>query len=235
MSTDTTFEQAVANVPTDCRCVQIGEGRIVDASRHGDLFFGVSPGVKAQPSNARTVELDSIPSFSYGVHFFSGPHNEDLVRAFAGSDFARRVNRLSFGTCTYSKGEVPDGSYMRIVETLAGGEYPMLDTLSIGEFPHMYAFRAAWVHRVGALDDLLAKTPNLTVLDIVARATLHRPVDLPHLQSLTISTGADLDGFQPVPGPETPGTIANLFASNLPNLRNVNLEIQIGPRPVFHW
>jgi hypothetical protein len=228
MSADKAFEQALANVPADCRCVQIGEGNRGGFAKHGDLFFGVSPGYEDRRNGIRTVELEAIPSFSYGVHFFSGAYNEDLVRAFVGSDFARRVNRLSFGICTYSTTAVPDGSYERIVETLAGGEYPKLDALSIGEC-RLFHNTEGMFGRLGPLDDLLAKTPNLTGLNIEGEFELHRPVDLPKLRLLKMSTGPDEWGLEPIPRPQTPASVANLFASNLPSLRAVGLDIEIEP------
>ncbi len=205
------------SVPEEQRCYQSDTGRFQNFAS-GDCFFGARP-----DASYGMLPLTEIPQDARGFHFYLGGRQQALFDSFLASELPKRAERLLLGNSSDDLGSGRD--YSRLTAALARTEFPELEFLALGVW-QLFCNSHCLYGRLGAIDALADVMPRLKRLELYGNFTLQSPLRFPELEVLTLIVDDEVTGVNG--GAVGPGTLSNLLSSDLPNLRDLYIDVRIG-------
>ena len=209
------FEAEASSFPGEKKCVQRGSNSLMN-SAEGDCLFGVPP----SRSCGREVLLD-LPKDAGGFHFYTGSHCSRIVKAFAQSEFAGQVRRISIGN---TSSHVFSGvDYKESIAALGSGNYPALKIAELGVW-RLLSNSHCMMGRLGCLDDFLSASPNIEVLRLFGNFDMKKRAVLPRLKKLY------LQQEDPVTGGAgeaiASSSVENMLDSSFPSLEDAFIDLE---------
>jgi hypothetical protein len=168
----------------------------------------------------RLTPLQAVPATIASISFLDAPLQADLIRAFATSPRARRIEHLVIGTShDYAKHRAAGYDMTQAVAALHGASLPMLKRLSLGDMEMLFNGHRLF-GSLGEISPIFQTAPALTELHMHGHFTLSSPAHHRHLTKLEV----EVDDIGVTGGPLDQQTVSNLLLSDFPALTACALD-----------
>jgi hypothetical protein len=180
-----------------------------------DCFFGVP-----QSEYFGWTVMDAIPKELKGIHFYLGGEPEELISAFALSEYPQSLERLDIGNSSYAIGRNQD--YRALISTIENTEFPNLKQLELGIW-EQFCNAHSMYGKLGDVTKLVTNCPLVSKLGLYGCFELNRSLRLSSLKDITVTLDDFTTGSNG--GFISQATLSNLLDSYFPTLEQASLDL----------